>query len=401
MAVEVRSCEPGELVPALAPIWHYFGRAPTDESTAWIQRVLPAERVHAARDDGAIVGGAGAFPFALSVPGGSVPAAGVTVVGVLPTHRRRGILTSMMRAQLDAAHAGGEPVAALWASEGAIYGRFGYGLASLSGSLDVRREHGRFAVEPGHSARMVDREEALELFPPLFDAIARETPGMVSRTRDWWDARTLDDSESRRRGAGELTRILLEWDGEPAAYALYRLKPAWEHGSSTGSVDVVEAVGTTAEATRALWRFLLDVDWMQSVTASLLPVDHPLLLLVPEPRRLHFRLEDALWVRLIDVGAALEGRGYAGDGSLVISVSDVFCPWNDGRWRLEGGEVARTHDEPELALDASALASAYLGGFTFGQLARAGRVAELTPGALAKADALFRSGRAPWCPEIF
>jgi len=248
---------------------------------------------------------------------------------------------------------------------------------------------------------MIDPAEALEALPPLYERVAATAPGMVSRSTDWWELRTLDDSEWRRRGAGELTRILLSLDGEPAAYALYRLKPAWEHGSSTGSVNVVEAVGKTPAATRAIWRFLLDIDWMQSVNASLLPVDHPLLLFVPEPRRLRFRVQDALWARLVDVGAALSARTYAGEGSVVLAVTDAFCPWNDGVWRVEAREAERSFDEPELALDVAALGSVYLGGFGFTQLARAGRVEERAPGALQRADALFASEPAPWCPEIF
>ena len=402
MAIEVRPCAPEELVAAVTPIWHYFGREPSHESVPWLQRLLPSERMHAAHDSRAgIVGGAGVLPFTMTVPGARVATAGVTVVGVLPTHRRRGILMAMMRKQLDDVHERGEPLAALWASEGSIYGRFGYGLASLSGSVDVRREHGRFAAESAGDARMIDTAEALEALPPLYDSIAAATPGMVSRSPDWWELRTLDDSEWRRGGAGGLTRVLLELDGEPAAYALYRLKMAWEHGSSTGSVNVVEAVGKTPAATRAIWRFLLDIDWMQSVNASLLPVDHPLLLFVPEPRRLRFRVQDALWARLVDVGAALSARTYAGEGSVVLAVTDAFCPWNDGVWRVEAREAERSFDEPELALDVAALGSVYLGGFGFKQLARAGRVEERAPGALERADALFASEPAPWCPEIF
>ena len=359
MALEVRPCAPEELLPAVAPIWHYFGREPSHESVPWLQRLLPAERMHAAHDSGAgIVGGAGVLPFTMTVPGARVATAGVTVVGVLPTHRRRGILRAMMRKQLDDVHERGE-------------------------------------------ARMIDTAEALEALPPLYDSVAAETPGMVGRSADWWELRTLDDAEWRRHGAGELTRVLLELDGEPAAYALYRLKTAWEDGSSTGSVNVVEAVGATPAATRAIWRFLLDIDWMQGVNASLLPVDHPLLLLVPEPQRLRFRLEDGLWIRLVDVGAALSARTYAGEGSVVLTVTDAFCPWNDGVWRVEDGEARRCFDEPELALDVEVLGSVYLGGFGFSQLARAGRVVERVPGALERADALFASEPAPWCPEIF
>jgi predicted acetyltransferase len=165
-------------------------------------------------------------------------------------------------------------------------------------------------------------------------------------------------------------------------------------------VTVVEALGDSPRATAAIWRYLLDIDWMAHVRAILLPLDHPLLLLVAEPRRLRLSYRDGLWIRLVDVGAALAARSYATPGSVVIEVVDRFCPWNAGRWRV-GEAVGRAASEVELRCDVTALGSAYLGGFTWAQLARALRVEELRPGALAHADALFRSDCAPWCPEIF
>ncbi|MBA3366628.1 MAG: GNAT family N-acetyltransferase [Actinobacteria bacterium] len=394
---------PDEVVAGLTPIFHFFGRVPTEESLDGFIRVLPAERLHAAWEDGRAVGGAGAFPFQLTVPGGRVAAAGVTTVGVLPTHRRRGLLRGMMRAQLDDIHERGEPVAYLWASEATIYGRFGYGIASLSGEMEIPRNRAAFhaPVESAGRLRLVDYEEALELVPAVYEQVALETPGMFARSRDWWEARALADPEWRRGGGGEMVRVILEEDGRTGAYALYRLHPGFEHGTSTGRVNVIEAMGVSPQAMQQIWRYLLDVDWMDRVGARLLPVDHPLFFLLAEPRRMRFTLEDALWVRLVDVGAALGARSYASDESIVLDVLDDFCPWNGGRWRLEGGTAARTEDAAELRLDVSTLGSVYLGGFTFAQLTRAGRVEQLVPDALERADRLFRTGRAPWCPEIF
>ena len=153
--------------------------------------------------------------------------------------------------------------------------------------------------------------------------------------------------------------------------------------------------------TRAMWRYMMDVDWMARVNSSLLPVDHPLLLLIAEPRRLRFNLRDGLWVRLVDVGAALSSRSYAAQGSVVVEVVDRFCPWNEGRWRVSDGGAARTDDGPELRCDVTALGSVYLGGFTWTQLGRALRVEEVRHGTIARADALFHTGLAPWCIEIF
>ena len=404
MSFEVRPCASvEELGRGLRAIFHFFGRVPDEETSERFSRVLPPERMHAAYDGEDVVGGAGAFPMRLTVPGGRVPAAGVTVVAVLPTHRRQGVLRSLMRAQLDDVHARGEPVAYLWASEETIYGRFGYGVASLAGSIELPRVRAGYALplERQGRGRLVDVGEALELFPNVYERVAVETPGMFVRTRDWWESRVLADPEWRRGDGGEMARVLLEVDGRPDGYALYRLHPKFEQGVSVGYTNVIEALGASPQATAEIWRFLLDVDWVDRVKAFLLPVDHPLLFLLAEPRRLGLRVGDGLWVRLVDVGAALSARAYGEGAPIVLEVEDAFCPWNAGRWRLEPGGAERTRDEPGLRLDVSSLASVYLGGFTLAELARAGRVLELRDGALAAADALLGTDRAPWCPEIF
>jgi predicted acetyltransferase len=400
MTPEIRVAAPEERVAALSPIWHYFGSTPTAERATRVLDVLPEDRLHVALDDGRAVGSAGAYGFGFTIPGGPVRAAGVTVVGVLPTHRRRGILRSLMRAQLDDARERGEALAVLWASEGGIYGRFGYGLASLCG--DIERPRARAAdarpVEPAGSLRLRPPGEALPLLRAVYDRVAPETPGMIARTEAWWKARIVHDPEWVRDDGGELNAAVLEEDGRPVAYALYRAKVSFEAGASTGVTRVVEAMGVSPAATAQIWRFLLDVDWMARIEAELLPLDHPLLLLLAEPAAMRMRVGDGLWVRLVDVGAALAERSYAGDGDLVLEVSDPFCPWNEARFGLDG---ARTMSDADLRLGADALGSAFLGGFSFARLADAGRVEELVPGALARADALFRTERAPWCPEIF
>jgi predicted acetyltransferase len=400
MSVEVRPARREDVIGTLRPVFHYFGREPTKENAERFARVLAPERMHAAWENGEIVGGASAFEFQLTVPGNILPAAGITVVGVLPTHRRRGVLTQLMRAQLDDIHERGEPLACLWASEGAIYGRFGYGVATLCGEIDLLRVHSRFRdpVDHGGAGRLLPLDEALEVIPPVYARVAAETPAMFARSREWWEARVLDDPEWRRDGAGEMARVVLESDGDAVAYALYRLKMGFEAGSSIGSVHVIEAMGVSPGATAAIWRYLLDVDWMERVKAWLLPVDHPLFLLLEDQRRMRFRVDDSLWLRLVDVGAALAARPRAEEGDVVIDVSDAFCPWNNARFRLDG---SKTMDDPELRLDVVDLASVYLGAFSFGDLLRGRRLDELVEGAVSRADGLFRSDRAPWCPEIF
>jgi predicted acetyltransferase len=250
------------------------------------------------------------------------------------------------------------------------------------------------------TVRLVRDEEARERFPPIYERIRRVTPGMYARTADWWELRQTADPPERRQGAGEKNYALLELDGRDAGYALYRVRTAFEAGSSAGTLEVGEALADSPEATRELWRFLLGLDWVATVKAYLLPVDHPLFHLLAYPRRMQFRVGDGLWVRLVDVEAALSGRGYLGDGSVALDVTDDACPWNAGVWTVSASGAERG-GEPELRLDVQALASIYLGGFTFSELARALRVEELREGALARADALFATAVRPWCPEIF
>jgi predicted acetyltransferase len=309
----------------------------------------------------------------------------------------------MMRAQLDACREQGESVAYLWASEDTIYGRFGYGMASLVAEIDLARERSAYhaPAEPLGQARLVPLAAAEPLVAAVWERVAAVTPGMFARTSAWWQARSLVDPAWRRRGGGELQCAVLEVDGHSTAYALYRLNPAFDRGVPTGTLDVVEAMGDSPESTRAIWRFLLDVDWVARVRAGILPIDHPLVLLMAEPRRLRLSLRDGLWVRLVDVGAALAARSYSTTDSVVIEVADEFCPWNQGRWRVKAGAVERTNAPADLSGDVTALGSVYLGGFTWAQLARALRVTELRPGAVARADALFRHDVGPWCPEIF
>jgi predicted acetyltransferase len=390
-----------EFTRAFYGIGQYFAGPPKDEQIERFLAYLDLDRMHAAFEDGEIVGGAGAFTYDLTVPGGSLPCAGVTVVGVYPTHRRRGVLRAMMRAQLDDVHARGEPIAALWASEETIYGRFGYGIASWAGEMRLRREWGAFArpLERRGRTRFVTPEEAQKLFPPVYDALRRERPGMPSRSDAWWKLRQCRMPEEY--AANPKRFVVLEIDGEVQAYAIYRVHMAFEEGASASRLEVIEALGTTPQATAEIWRFLIDIDWTRTIEAELLPPDHPLFLLLANPRRAGYRMLDALWVRLVDVGVALSGRAYSSDASVVFEVRDAFCPWNEGRWKLEGGSATRTEEPAEIALDVDALGSAFLGAVSFAQLRDALRIEELVDGAVHRADTLFEWAPLPWCPEIF
>ena len=401
--IEIRPCRPEDFPAAPAPISHYFGRTPGPEFMERFGALLPADRMHGAFEDGRVVGSGGVFPFEIGIPGGLVRAAGVTMVAVMPTHRRRGIFGELMRTQLRDIRDRGEPVAYLWASEDSLYGRFGYGIASVSGNIDLRRDRAAFyrEFETRGTVRLVDVAEALETFPPIQRRAAEQHPGMFVRTHEWWRDRRLADPESSREGGGEMVRALLELDGQPGAYALYRLHFSAERGIAAGFTSVIEAVGDSAEATREIWRFLLDIDWMDRVRAHLLPLDHELFLLLRDPRRLQFNVRDGLWVRLVDVEAALSARSYKSGEPVVVDVVDELFEQNNGRYRIGPDGAERTDAAAELAMPVTSLGSVYLGGFGFGDLARSGRVEELAEGAVVRADALFRADRYPWCPEIF
>jgi len=404
MPIDIAACSaPDDVLSAIAPVWHYFGGAPTPQDGERFTPFIEPSRVFAARENDAVVGGCASFPLELSVPGGAVSAAGITVVGVLPTHRRRGIMRRLMRAQLDDVHARGESIAVLWASEDTIYGQFGYGMASVSGNIDVPRSASAFAqpFESRGAFRILGEAESAAPFANVYERVRLSHPGMISRSADWWRLRRLTDPENRRKGAGELNRVLLSYDGEPMGYALYRVHQQLEGGTTAGYVNVIEAIGASPEATRDIWRFVFDIDWVARVKAMVLPLDHPLFFLLARPREMKFLIHDGLWVRLVDLPAALAARRRGEGDPVVIEVADRFCPWNAGRWRLSTAGAERTTAAAELACDVTALGSVYLGGFTFRQLALAGRVNEVRAGAAARADALLPAECAPWCPEIF
>jgi predicted acetyltransferase len=404
LSTEIRVCTSlEEARQALNAISHYFASENTTEDMERFAQWLKVERMHAAWEGDRIVGGAGVFDFELSVPGGaSVPSSGVTVVGVYPTHRRRGVLTQLMRAQLADCRERGEVAAWLWASEATIYPRFGYGLASRLASITLARERTAFAqpFEPRGTFRLVELEEAAKHFPALYEQARKHRPGMFSRSQAWWETRRLFDDPAQRRGRGPLNRVLLELDGKPAGYALYHVNQDWARGSSKGTVTIREAIAPSAEASRELWRWLLDFDWTSQFAADL-PLDHELFLLLAEPRRMAGSITDGVWVRLLDIEHALSDRAYNGDGEVVLEVTDRFIPELAGRYRVTAGGTGRTEADPDIRLDMTGLGSVYLGEFTFADLVRSSRAEELTKGGLTRADALFATDTAPWCVEIF
>jgi predicted acetyltransferase len=397
-----------------APLPAAFAEAFTDAEFAdWLKVVEPDRWIAAfERPDGQdALGCAAAYTLRLTVPGGEVGAAAVTAVGVRPDHRRRGILRALMRHQLDDVRERGEPVAVLWASEGAIYQRFGYGLAAMDGSFEVtstRTAYTRAAPSEGR-VRIVTEAESAAIIPPIYDAMRVLTPGALTRTEAWWQSGPLADPEYSRRGASPKFRVVYEADGAAEGYAIYRVKDDWDHRGPKSLLDVKEAVTLTPRALRELWRFLFEVDLVRTVKAARVPVPNPLQQILAEPRVLGLVTGDGLWLRLVDLPAALAGRRYGMADTLVLEIADDFCPWNAGRWQVvTAGEpwaavasVTRTDTEPDLVLDTADLAAIYLGGIRPSELAEAGRITERTPGALRRANALFTADRTPWCVSMF
>lgn len=404
--LDLRSPTADELPQVLDTISRAFGEDLHPEMAAIELALMSPGRALAAFDGTDVVAGGGMFEFEMTVPGGPRPVAGVTWVGVLPTHRRRGILSAMMRRQLTDLHEQQrEPVAALWASEPEIYRRFGYGNASkvLAVKADSRLPFVAGAPAAG-PARLIALDAARDAIAAIYERARACRPGLVSRSPARWDA-ILFDAEHVRGGASSLACVVLaSGDG----YVLYRTKNQGIDGVANGKVTVRELIATDAVSHASLWRYLLDIDLMTTVEMRNAAIDDPLQLLVANVRRLHPAVGDALWVRIVDVEPALASRTYAAADSLVIDVVDVECPWNAGRFTVDVGaadspgvDVSRTDRSADITLSAVELGAAYLGGTRLRSLAAAGFVDEHTPGAVARADRLFAGSVEPWIPEVF
>jgi len=402
VTIEIRNPTAEGWRAAMETAMTVFADEPREEDFDRFTRTLVRDRFWAAYDGDDPVGTAADFPFTLTVPGGELAAGGVTWVAVLPSHRRQGILTQMMRRELEDLHERGEALAVLWASEAAIYGRFGYGLAAPHFEMDADRARFALRDDPGPrgKVRIVSLEDAVDPCMQVYNRVRPAIPGFTARDRTWWEEYRLSDPEHWRRGGSPKYAAIVELDGKPAAYAIYRIKQEWRQGFSHSSLRVVEALAANPTAERDLWRFVFGIDLIAHVSSRLDPAS-PLFLMVVDARALNLRASEGLWLRIVEIEGALRGRSYASDGDVVLEVRDGFCPWNAGRWRVGAGGVERTDVDADLELDVADLASVYLGAFTFSRLAAAERVRELNNGALARADELFRTPRPPYCPEDF
>jgi predicted acetyltransferase len=386
-----------------------FGGVPeaAEERELW-DSLTEFDRSMGAWDGDVCVGTAGAFSFRLTVPGGAaVPAAGITMVSVASTHRRRGVLTSMMRRQLDEVREWGWPLAVLTASEPEIYGRFGYGVGTYQVSAEIDTARVRLSVPPGTDdvrLRYAVPADVLDTCEAVYGRKVSGRPGMLARLPGW-ERLGLIDPESEREGASPLQCVLAERDGEVVGYARFHVKPEWDGNGPNGAVRLRDLQGLDPATEAALWRFLFGIDLTSTVVARSRPVDEAWQYQVSDIRRCAVRVKDSLHVRLVDVGAALQARTYQAPVDVVFEVADAFCPWNTGRWRLsgdaKGASCERTTDAADLSLSVRELGSAYLGGVSLAALGAAGRVRELRQGALVEASVGFASAVAPWLPHGF
>jgi predicted acetyltransferase len=396
---------------------HAFNTSPwSDDDRRVALDLFEFDRTLAAFDDRTPVGVTMCYSFQLSVPGlQMLPAAGVTFVAVMPTYRRQGVLSSLMRRQLADVRDRGEPLAILWASEAVIYGRYGYGRASWHLDFTLHRGEGGLAsTGPGASdglrLRIVEPEAALPELAKVYDAVLASRPGMFGRNDAWWRSAIFDPAE-RRHGASPLRCLLAEDASGPRGYALYAGVDTWTGFLPENVLTVHELMAADPAASAALCTDLLSRDLTTEFRLPHRPVDDPLLYQLADPRRTRPKLNDNLWVRIVDLPRALAGRRYSCPVDVVLEVRDEILPANAGRWRLSttteapGGGLAAScvpaSSPADLALDVTQLGAAYLGGTRLGALAGSGLVTELRPGATRQLSAALTWDPAPWCPMVF
>ncbi|MGW4487993.1 GNAT family N-acetyltransferase [Amycolatopsis sp. NPDC004368] len=402
--MEIRATTEQDFDVFVATVHTAFARFPgtpdEDGGGTWLSSLEPDRGLLASLDQRP-VGTAAAHSFELTLPGDVVvPAPGVTAVGVLPTHRRRGVLSAMMRHQLTDLRARGEVLAVLLASEAPIYGRFGYGPATCTGRLTVPSRHplavtrGGAAADTG-SIEVLRRADCLEILEDVYDRYRRAQPGALSRPHWWWALRA---GQPPIAPAPRYIAVHRGADGVPDGYASYSL-------DEPDTLTVDETITSDDTVFTALARFLLDHDLMARVVFKHVPPSHPLRWQLADFRAGEVSGDtDWLWVRLLDVPRALTARGWFADGELVLDVTDPFLDEHhrhrltvrDGR-----AECVPTDQVPDLSLDVRDLGSLYLGGTAPSTLVRAGHIRAHHPGAAAAADAVFRTEREPHCLHWF
>jgi predicted acetyltransferase len=372
--------------------------------------VVEPDRTFGFQVDGRWISTCGAYSRTLTVPGGTVPAAAVTLVTVHASYRRRGLLTEMMKHQLDDIHQRGEePVALLWASESAIYGRYGYGQACPQVRLSGKTKTTAFRpdVDLGAgSVGEVDRDEAIPIIKGLHQDLLPRRVGALNRSDDWWAVKWHDPEQSRHGASAYRFAFHYDRRGRPDGYLAFRVKNDWSESGAEVSIDELDAPSAAARA--ALWRFVLDLDLVRRFVRRNAPLDDSVRYVVADLRSVKAEDQEGTYARLVDVPRALEARRYLADLDVTIRIEDPLLSYNDGTIRLETGpdgasvtRVTRGRRRPDLALNIRDLSAVYLGGTSLAALARAGLVTERTRGAAAAIGAAFGWSQPPFCPDFF
>lgn len=409
MDIELRPVSEDEFPEFARVLEGAFGFHADSDNVAQMRSITELDRTIAAFEGTTIVGTAGAYSLELTLPGGRLePAAGVTYVAVRGSHRRRGLLRSMMNHQIDDIADRGESLALLTASEGSIYRRFGYGPASFQANWRLPTEGTTFGHLPdtGGRLREVTSSEASAALPDVYERCRPQITGAINRGSAWWEV-YLADREWERDGASARFYVLHESAaGEIDGYLAYRQRRSWEHGLAGNTLIIDQLYGLTADVEASLWRYAIDHDLVRTVEAPGRPVDDPIRWRLVDPRRLMCTdLVDALWVRPMDIPRALAARTYATDDALAIEVVDPFRPGNDGTYLVEGGpdgaSASRCDRAPDLSMDIADLGAIYLGGTSPTSLAYGGRVTEESTGALRRANAFFATDPHPWLTTGF
>ncbi|MFE9413532.1 GNAT family N-acetyltransferase [Streptomyces sp. NPDC006704] len=407
--LEFRDVPESDVDRALELWWLVYHDRPAEPAKRAYHRamVLRCDRV-GAYDGDALVGFLIAHRFTLSVPGGELPCPGLTFVSVAPTHRRRGVLSGMIAEVFRRCAEHGRPIAALWATEAAIYGRFGFGAGTYGTSVEIDSTRPlALRLDPDPRAlRLIDPEDAPAELGPCYEATRARRAGRVARDAERWRGEWLPETDEDDGELGPPRVVGLGATGEPlAGYAVYRTRRE-DDPAKPGTVQVAELVADTPAGEAALWNYLAGIDLTGTVRAWGLAPDDPLLLFATDRDQVRAVTQfPALWIRLVDVRAALTARSWATEVFLTIDVRDDRIPANSGRFRLaaspHGCAYEPTPAAPDLAFDVRDLAACYLGGTEVRRLVMAGLVAEYTPGAAEALDAALRTGELPHTVDEF
>jgi len=400
-SIEIRNVSDDELAAYLEALFTTFGDDATVDPNgdARLRALIPSAQRWAAFEGSLVVATAATFDLAIGIPGGTLPMAGLTMVSVRPTHRRRGLMRQLVQRHLDDARVRGFAINGLWATEAEIYGRFGFGIATHADVIGIQ-DASTLALRdtgPRDDLEWIDEARAREVLPEIYAQAIANRPGALRRSEVWWRERRFLETPFKRAGASKRRHVMVHRDGRPTGYLVYRQRGAFEASRPNGKVEIVELLGCDSRAVLSLWRFALQVDLYPNVSWWNAPVDDPLAWVAIDARRVMRRRTDSMWLRIENVAGALAARTYDADGTLQLGLDGACFELAVAGAR---GICTRTDRPAELELSPAALASAYLGGVSFTELAQA-ELVRGEAGAIARADRMFASPIAPWCPEVF